>query len=77
MSAKCKDCRAPVLWVEFVSGKRFPLDFVPVAGGQIVLGAAQTERGTPVARRLSRNDLTGHPGPRYSSHLATCPERAR
>jgi hypothetical protein len=61
---RCRSCGAPVVWVWSSAGKAMPLDAVPVPDGmfQLVDGRAWTVR----------SDL--QPGPRYTSHFATCPQ---
>lgn len=70
MSATCRTCHAPVLWVvNERTGKRMPLDLEPetvMSGTRFVL--AGERRGVPVARVA-----TGIEGGRRS-HFATCPD---
>jgi hypothetical protein len=57
----CRDCNAPILWVETENGKRMPLDADPER--RFVIDA-----GTSPMRARTRNT--------YVCHLATCPKRA-
>lgn len=74
--SKCRSCGAEVLWVEWPSGKRMPVDAVadnrPVGrGGELVLTHRReadkllVEKFNPTRHDKKRN--------RYTSHFATCP----
>lgn len=75
--AKCRSCGADVLWAEWGSGKRMPVDAEPdmrppPKGGTLAL----TLRGDPNLGKLivSKYDVTmGPTRNRYTSHFATCP----
>ncbi len=58
MSAQCKSCGAPILWVETVNGKRMPLDERP-AGRFAVFVAGGTQKVVEIREA-------------YVSHFATC-----
>jgi hypothetical protein len=73
---RCRSCDADILWVEWASGRRMPVDAVadnrPVGrGGDIVLAHRKdadkllAEKYEPGKHDAKRN--------RYTSHFATCP----
>lgn len=76
--SKCRSCRQDVLWAEWPSGKRMPVDAVPdmrppPKGGALVLslrggghGQLLVEKYDPAKHDKKRN--------RYTSHFATCPQ---
>lgn len=77
MSATCRSCKEPVVWVETEAtadkaGKPMPLDGDPkrpgqaltVSNGNIVFTGQTTGRGTPIVR-YQRNGS-------HRSHFATC-----
>lgn len=67
--ARCKSCRAEILWVKAASGKTMPLDAEPAADGNIVEDVGGTFRVlSKVERALPAT------GPRYRSHHSTCPQ---
>jgi hypothetical protein len=74
-AGKCRSCGADVLWVQWRSGKRMPVDAVPdmrppPKGGTLVLfvshGKLFVHTYDAVADGPKRN--------RFTSHFATCPE---
>ena len=76
--AKCASCDADIEWcVSLTSGKRIPLDAVPVAeGGNVYkVGRNDEESGAPIVAFDKRGvHLPIFDGePRYVSHFATCP----
>lgn len=70
----CKSCGAPMLWVEWASGKRMPVAVEPVADGDIVLTFRKSEGKLLAARatELDEEHLAGRK--RYVSHFASCPQ---
>lgn len=73
----CRSCRAEVLWVEWASGKRMPVDATPdnrplPKGGDIVLAVRGGLFGKLVAEKFDTN-AHGFARNRYTSHFATCP----
>lgn len=88
MSAQCRTCRAPVLWViNSGSGKREPLDPEPREDGNIeIVGqeslatdGMESSAMIPVVRHLTGDELPlfGDAPERYVSHFATCPDAAQ
>lgn len=76
MSARCRTCRAPVVWAVLPSGRRIPLDPEPDPAGRVRLDAIgpATDRAAMVlptdeaeAAHAAGEDL-------YVSHFATCPQ---
>lgn len=81
MSAHCRSCGAPVVWVETEAkgdkpGRKMPLDADPnnpdkalkVDNGNIINTGQRSGDGTWLVRYVG-------PGPnRYRSHFATCPK---
>lgn len=80
--SRCRSCDAPILWALTATGKRMPIDFWPVAEGNIAL--ERNQDGERIARVLAPGERTEpvepeepadseSPPPRYTSHFATCP----
>ena len=71
-AARCRSCRAWILWVQLRSGKKMPLDYVPSVDGNIIV-----ENG--FARVLGAVELSARPAGerRHTSHFATCPQAAK
>lgn len=78
----CRSCQAPIRWaVSESSGKRIPLDLMPVDDGNIVETGRTHPSGAPMVRYLKRAQsaittslLDDVPAPdRYVTHFATCP----
>jgi len=74
--SKCRSCGADVLWAQWASGKRMPVDSEPdmrppPRGGALVLTHRKSAdvllvvKFEPAIHGSSRN--------RYTSHFATCP----
>jgi len=66
----CKWCAAPVEWYETVAGRQMPVDVAPVEGGNVRLVTVGRRQ---LAEVMTVDQLARHRGPRYTSHLATCP----
>jgi len=65
---RCRSCGEPILWVEMAAtGRKMPLDVLPVPAGNVVLGPDGR------ARVLGKGEDAGET-PRYVSHYATCPQ---
>lgn len=72
LPSECRSCKDPIVWVEWPkTGKRMPIDALPVPDGDVV-----------VTHRKSENKLIAekfHPArhekgrKRYVSHFTTCP----
>lgn len=79
MSAECRSCHAAITWTTNTkSGKRMPIDPVPVANGNIVLTTGNDGPRATVLTKAElekRHQLPGGPGDLYVSHHATCPQR--
>jgi hypothetical protein len=65
--ARCRSCGAPIIWAFNANGRRMPVDYVPVSGGNLVL----TERGPIYEVEYVEPTTELH----YRSHFATCPDR--
>ena len=73
--SQCKSCKAEIMWVTMErSGKKNPLDPVPVADGNIVImsvsGIDRTARGI---RADERQELIDKGALLYVSHFVSCP----
>ena len=68
-TAKCRSCGAEIIWaIHDVSGKRMPMDAVPMT----VRGAFR------LLERPTNGVVDALPsGPLYQSHFATCPNAAQ
>jgi len=83
--AHCRTCRAPIVWALTQKGNREPLDFEPVADGNIEVvdwtRTPEEDEWTPVVRHLKKGELDVLPGfdvpDRYKSHFATCSDPAK
>ena len=68
--SNCRSCGAAIRWVEMEkSGKKMPLDAVPVEDGLIWIFGGKGHTGD-VAPAMGSMD-------RYTSHFATCPNAKR
>lgn len=63
--SRCRSCAAEITWARTTTGRRIPLDAVPVAGGNIELHDG-------IAHVASQAVLSIDP--LYVSHFATCPD---
>jgi hypothetical protein len=68
VSTSCRSCQAPVRWVRTEGGRAMPLDPEPVDAGNVVI---VREGPPPVVRYVAADE---EPGPRFTSHFATCPD---
>ena len=77
MSATCRSCGAPILWVRTERDKRMPLDAAPVPAtaqrGTFVLRDKGSAEG-PLAIAATPAQLPGEVY--YVSHFSTCPQAA-
>jgi hypothetical protein len=78
MSEKCRSCRAQVTWAVTEKGKRTPIDFAPVASGNIFLRSLGPGR-PPLAIYKSADEIAelkaNNPLVKlFTSHFSTCPE---
>jgi hypothetical protein len=65
----CNSCNAEIIWATWEStGKPHPIDAAPVAAGTIAIFAGRARSYSDEDKRLHRE--------RYTSHFATCPQRA-
>jgi hypothetical protein len=83
MSDVCRSCGAPVLWTISLRGKRMPLNAQPdYRRGNLFIVAAQNGNGSRLAIHVSHladeaREYANKAGLRlYSSHFATCSQRA-
>lgn len=70
--ATCKTCRAPMRWVKTEKGKNMPVDEKPTENGPFVL---VPDTDPPEVEWLSPRARSNHPGPFFTSHFETCPNR--
>lgn len=66
--AKCRSCRAPMVWVQTEAGKRTPIDPEPVAGGNIII--KDRTQDPPVVAYVKPDQKIK----RFVSHFSTCPQ---
>lgn len=72
--SECRSCGALILWVQWPSGKRMPVDVGPVQDGDIVLTWRRTEN-VLLAARASQLDEEHRAGRnKYVSHFSSCPQ---
>lgn len=72
MSPRCRSCPATIRWVITSSGRKMPLDPMPVDDGNVLI-TDETLENLPVARVLLKNDTPPAGVVRYVSHFVTCP----
>ena len=70
--ARCRTCRAPVIWTETVNGRRLALDVTPTADGRVELVRAL---GSVCAVQHATAPPSG--SVRYRVHVASCTPRQR
>jgi hypothetical protein len=67
MSTFCKACGAEILWLEhFRTGKRAPIDAVPMRGGNVV--------ASPEDGKYRLATVGDDPAELHFNHFATCPD---
>lgn len=71
MSARCRSCAAPVLWVTTENGKAMPVDAAPSPDGNLVLDGGTARVVAPLLETADERAR-----PHYTSHFATCPQAA-
>lgn len=70
----CASCKAAIFWaITEANGKPIPIDYAPVASGNVVIIAPDDPRQPLVASMDIRRRQNG---PRYVAHFATCPDAA-
>lgn len=69
--AVCSKCNKPVTWVYTESGRKMPLDPLPVSDGNIVYAGDGPDR-VRVLKKEDEGDLFLARLQRYKSHFATC-----
>ena len=77
MTAICRSCKSPVLWVVTSAGESMPLDPDPVDGGNIILTGRtrRTKRGGMAPEvKYAADGALFVTDPVYVSHFATCPQ---
>ena len=78
MSDQCRSCKAQVQWAVTEKGRRMPIDFVPVANGNIFLRSLGAGR-PPLAVYKTADEIAelkaANPQVRlFTSHFVTCPD---
>lgn len=72
--ARCRSCRAPILWAVTADGESMPVDPHPATNGNVLL---TRQGGRLIAGVLSRKDAARKRAtravPLHLSHFATCP----
>ena len=68
---KCKSCGAPIFWAATTDKKTKRMPINPVASNTGNLAIDEPAPGVLVAVVA---DLFTPPGPRFTSHFATCPD---
>jgi hypothetical protein len=66
----CRSCGDSIIWTVTANGSRMPVNETPDPNGRLVLDEIRTP---PVAEYAKPGDP---PGPRFTSHFVTCPDRA-
>jgi hypothetical protein len=74
LPSECRSCKDPILWVEWASGKRMPVDYKPDPSGDVVLTHRKSENKLIAQKFDSRFDAGRN---RYTSHFATCPNASQ
>jgi hypothetical protein len=74
---RCRSCGADVLWAEWASGKKMPVDAEPdmrppPKGGSLVLSRRDPAGADKLIVEKWREEH-GSKRNRYTSHFATCP----
>lgn len=68
-TSRCRLCDAPILWVTTQTGKKMPVDSVPVQNGTLVL----TGGGDKLFSHHATPEERDKGVPLYLSHFASCP----
>jgi hypothetical protein len=73
-ASECRSCGALILWCEWPSGKRMPVDVAPAFDGNVVLTLRRSENKLLAEKYVG----TEHVGrKRYASHFSTCPNASQ
>lgn len=70
-ASECRSCRALILWVEWPSGKKMPIDAGPKSTGNVVVTYKPRENKL-VAEGFSEKLHVGRR--RFVSHFTACPQ---
>lgn len=73
-ASECRSCKALILWVEWPSGKKMPIDVGPVTTGNVVVAHSRSKNKL-LAEGFNQRDHTGRR--RFVSHFTTCPKAAQ
>lgn len=74
-TASCASCKADIIWcLDATTGKRFPIDALPVIGGNVraIARSGMPPQSKVIGAVIDLFDDTDD-GTRYVSHFATCP----
>jgi hypothetical protein len=73
--ARCRSCKAAVVWAITANEKPMPIDVLTAPDGNIVAdGVGRGRFGEcPKVRYVKKGEDPG-PVPRFTSHFATCPD---
>lgn len=72
LPAECRSCKDPILWVEWPSGKKMPVDYKPDPSGSVVLTHRKAENKLLAAKFNAQQDKGRN---RYACHFDTCSAR--
>lgn len=67
----CRSCNADIIWTKTKDGAAFPIDPVPVVGGNIYI------RERDQIAMVVPKDMLGGRELYYVTHFATCPHAAQ
>lgn len=73
LTEKCRSCSAPIIWTTTANGKPMPVNAMPSATGNVMLGC---DHGKTTAEVLGRNRAAGardNGVPLHVSHFVDCP----
>lgn len=74
---ECRSCKARIIWTTSVkTGKRNPVDAVPVVGGNVLLVSGNNGPESRVLTRDEKERNAANRRPMYVSHFGTCPNAA-
>lgn len=77
--ARCRSCRAEIVWTRTGLGRKMPVDVEAKADGNVLV-ERPPDGGTPSAQVFVPGGLHSHDRPgklQTTSHFATCPDANR
>ena len=69
--SKCRSCGAKIFWGELASGRKMPVDYLPIENGNIIVKGS-VQRCVEPFDHYTRIEVTAAGNGTHVSHFATC-----